>query len=177
MERMESMENRSSAEASKIIEHLAKSFPKTFSTDPSRVQPLAVGIKKMLFKRSRQSPQRVALALRHYTGSVGYLRTIIEGAIRVDLEGAAAGTVTMHQVEHAQRCLAKLAENRSRRFETPKTGAFSRAPSTIRHNISTRSSGAQVVAQRQTSLRPLGLADLKRAAMARRAAAEQLSSS
>jgi len=168
------MERRT--EAAKIIDELAKSFPKAFSTDPSRIRPLAVGIKEMLFQRYRISPGRIVLALRYYTGSAAYLKAIVEGAVRVDLEGAPAGIVTTHHIEHARRRLAKITGNHSERLDAPRAGLALRAPSIVRHSVNDRSSVKRVVAQRQTASRPLGLADLKRAAVARRAAAQQIGS-
>jgi ProP effector len=97
-------------ETAEIIAELAELYPGAFSTDPSLVRPLAIGVKEMLLQQCKLSPKSIGDALRRYTGSTGYLKATVEGAARVDLDGQAAGTVTMCQAEHAQRRLAKIAE-------------------------------------------------------------------
>jgi sRNA-binding protein len=97
-------------ETAEIIAELAELYPGAFSTDPSRVRPLAIGVKEMLLQQCKLTPKSIGDVLRRYTGSTGYLKATVEGAARVDLDGQAAGPVTMCQAEHAQRRLAKIAE-------------------------------------------------------------------
>ena len=50
-------------------------------------------------------------ALRSYCNSMHYLRASTEGAVRIDLTGEPAGTVTAIKARHATECLAALAKN------------------------------------------------------------------
>jgi sRNA-binding protein len=97
-------------QSAETIAELAKLCPAAFSTDPSLVRPLAVGVKEMLLERYSLSPEAIDGALKYYTGSTHYLNVVVEGAARVDLDGQSVGTVTMRQAEHAQRRLVKMAE-------------------------------------------------------------------
>jgi ProQ/FINO family len=49
-------------------------------------------------------------ALRSYCNSMHYLRASTEGAVRIDLTGEPAGTVTAIEARHATECLAALAK-------------------------------------------------------------------
>ena len=51
----------------------------------------------------------IASALRTYTRSVGYLKTLKAGAVRIDLEGNPVGTVTAADEADAERKIAKAA--------------------------------------------------------------------
>jgi ProP effector len=134
------------------------------------MRPLKLGILRDIFAHSVISHRRIAAALRSYCNSVQYLRASAVGAIRVDLAGAPAGSVTAKEAEFAhRRLIAKRAA-----AGKPTSEAFSNAASTSR--------GAQVAKEHgrfnfgvaaltapQLGPRRLGLADLKRAAVARKA--------
>jgi sRNA-binding protein len=100
----------SKTEAAEIIAELTKLYPKAFSTDPAQVRPLAIGLKDVLLQQCTRPPKHLENAMRRYTGSAGYLKATVEGAVRVDLHGQDAGTVTVYQAEYAKRRLAKMAE-------------------------------------------------------------------
>ena len=167
-------------EIASIIAKLAELYPKAFSTSPSRVRPLAIGVKEALSRELETvTPRSLSDALRRYTGSVEYLKATTEGAARVDLEGRPTGTVTAQQAAYAQRRLADLAARRTARIETPQVSTVStgvdldKAPAqrTVR---SFAAAAPQTPAAKPSALRGapqrLGLADLKRAAAARRRA-------
>jgi sRNA-binding protein len=59
--------------AAEIIGGLAQLFPQAFSTDPSKIRPLIVGLKKEPLQLCKRSPESLDDALRYYTGSVSYL--------------------------------------------------------------------------------------------------------
>jgi ProP effector len=171
------------SDIAEIIAQLANLYPVAFSTDPSRVQPLAIGVKEALLRECNLSPQDIDNALRCYTRSVGYLKTIIEGAARIDLNGQAAGVVTTGQAEYAQRLLSKGAAKLEAKSEAANAKANPKRalvrpllrPLAANETVTDRVAiTGTIVALRPspppTGPRRLGLADLKRAAAARRTA-------
>jgi sRNA-binding protein len=189
----------SKTEAAEIIAELTKLYPNAFSADPSRVRPLAIGLKDVLLQQCKRSPKHLENAMRRYTGSAGYLNATVEGAVRVDLDGQEAGVVTVHQAEYAKRRLAKMAERLAARPAVPSTNMQpakpprvvvaefarpSRVPvaNIMRPNRVTVTNVKDKVFVRPTISAPspsapasgprrLGLADLKQAAAARRTVA------
>jgi sRNA-binding protein len=111
----------SKTEAAEIIAELTRRYPNAFSADPTRVRPLAVGLKDVLLQQCTRSPKHLENAMRRYTGSAGYLNATIEGAVRVDLDGQDAGVVTVHQAEYAKRRLAKMAARLAAKPAVPAT--------------------------------------------------------
>jgi sRNA-binding protein len=101
---------------------------------------------------------------------VHYLKASTEGAIRVDLAVTPAGSVTVKEAEFAQRRLiAKRAA-----AGKPTSEAFRNAPSASRTAQAPKENGrfnfaGTAVTAPQLGPRRLGLADLKRAAVARKA--------
>jgi ProP effector len=80
-------------------------------------QPLAVGIKKQVAERYPGLPSKLlGVALFLHTGSPRYLKSLVVGAARLDLDGNAAGEVTeehqQHAVEQLKEILRKQAEAR-----------------------------------------------------------------
>ena len=89
----------------------------------------------------------IGVALRHYTGNIGYLHGLRTGAPRVGLDGNTAGEVTAAQAADATAMwIAAVARNKRKKAEIAKPAAAK--PSR------------------------LGLADLKREALARKAEAK-----
>src|SRR5262252_7139948 len=87
------------------IAQLAELYPNCFR-QPG--QPLKIGIHNDIIARHPElQPGLIASALRTYTRSVGYLKTLKAGAARIDLEGNPVGAVTTADEEHAKRKLAK----------------------------------------------------------------------
>ena len=89
---------------------LTEWYPKTFIREQYLPHlPLKVGIADdlaecclALSKRERR------LILRAYTGRLMYLRALVAGASRIDLDGNACGEVTADQAEHAAARLAEI---------------------------------------------------------------------
>jgi len=187
----------SKTEAAEIITELTKLYPKAFSTDPSQVRPLAVGLKDVLLQQCTRPPKHLENAMRRYTGSAGYLKATVEGAVRIDLDGQDAGVVTVYQAEYAKRRLAKVAERFAAKPAVPATNEEAAKPARVAvvdvvrpHRVPTgnivRPSRVAVVnvkdkvfvrpavtapslsAPTTNGPRRLGLADLKQAAAARR---------
>jgi len=98
---MESVEANRKAKIERNIAELVRAFPLAFSADPERTKPLEIGIKQRIYARCTLSHREVGDALRRYTSRVAYLLTIIEGAVRVDLDGKANGQVTAQEAAYA----------------------------------------------------------------------------
>ena len=84
--------------------------------------PLAIGIHKSLMQRFPEPGKaQVRAALHFHTGTTRYLKALVEGATRLDLEGNAAGEVTAEQEAQAVATLRerfrKGAERRKAELE------------------------------------------------------------
>jgi ProP effector len=149
------------AKVEQVIRDLLAAFPLAFSTEPRHIKPLAVGIRHQIYARCTFPHRSVSDALWRYTKCAAYLRTIIEGAARVDLDGATSGNVTAMEAAHAaERIMTSLAV------------AASKPTDMIQPNTPARASISQSPANRDATKqgpRRLGLADLRQAAAARRA--------
>src|SRR6478735_1338913 len=88
---------------------LTEAFPQTFVLERYRPhRPLKVGIAADIPARCPAVERRVlSAALSAYARRVMYLRALVAGAARVDLDGNPAGEVTAGDAEYAA---AKLAE-------------------------------------------------------------------
>jgi sRNA-binding protein len=93
---------------------LAETFPKTFILEKYQPhRPLKVGIAADLMGRCPQLDHRkVSVALAVYTRRVMYLRSLVAGAVRVDLDGKPAGKVSAPDAEHAAARLTGILESR-----------------------------------------------------------------
>lgn len=102
-----------------------------------------------------RTPSELSNALRVYVSAAGYLEHKRTGAMRIDLNGAPAGTVT---IEAAHKAAEQLAN------KMLKAAARRKARKAVERPAAAVSAGGSV------SVRPkrLGLADLKRHALARK---------
>jgi sRNA-binding protein len=149
------------AKIERAIGDLLAAFPLAFSTEPRHIRPLAIGIRQQIYARSALSHRDVGDALRRYTNRGAYLRTIIEGAVRVDLDGATSGNVTAKESAHAaERIVKSLASAVGK----PKNKIKPNAPAKVSFFQSPANPDAP-----NSGPRRLGLADLRLAAAARRA--------
>ena len=91
------------------LARLAEAFPQTFVLEKYRPHwPLKVGIAADIPARCPAVERRVLrVALSAYARRVMYLKGLVAGAARVDLDGNPAGEVTARDAEYAA---AKLAE-------------------------------------------------------------------
>jgi ProP effector len=96
------------------LARLAEAFPQTFVLEKYRPHwPLKVGIAAAIPARCPALEWRVLkMALTAYTGRVMYLRGLVEGAARLDLDGNPAGEVTARDAEYAAAKLAKVLASR-----------------------------------------------------------------
>ena len=107
------VEGKNNVEAT--ITELVKAFPAAFTLDSLQVRPLKLGIKDDIYARSDMSRRRITAALRTYCSSANYLAACTEGAVRVDLAGEPAGSVTGAEAEHAVQALALLSKITAKR--------------------------------------------------------------
>ncbi|RUO81289.1 RNA chaperone ProQ [Idiomarina tyrosinivorans] len=102
-----------------IIAYLAEQFPECFSISGD-AKPLKIGIFEDLAARladdDKVSKTRLRTALRHYTNSWRYLRSVKVGSQRVNLAGEPVAAVEEEHQQHAQETLkesrAKAAERK-----------------------------------------------------------------
>lgn len=102
-----------------IIGQLQKNFPLAFPKNPAPKVPLKIGIHKDIFERSEQlgiDKRDLRAAIKTWCWGKRYWECLLEDAVRVDLDGNAAGQVTKVDADQA----IKLKEGRRR---TQKTAA------------------------------------------------------
>jgi ProP effector len=99
------------------LARLAEAFPQTFVLEKHRPhRPLKVGIAADIRARCPAVERRVlSVVLSVYTRRVMYLQSLVAGAARVDLDGKAAGEVTVRDAEYAAAKLAGILASREAR--------------------------------------------------------------
>ncbi len=161
------------------IAALAALFPAAFSAEPWQAhRPLKVGIGSDLVARGVLGAREVNAALKRYVDRLMYQKCLAAGRARVDLEGNVAGEVSREQRCRAGRLVARikarqLAETAAAKAEAESERAVRQAamPTSVLN-------GKVVVMPRPaettqpTCSGRLGLAELKRAALERRARQE-----
>jgi len=130
---------------------LAKRFPAAFAIKPSYRRPLKLGIHVDILAQLNDAiaPSDLSAALRIYVSNSTYLKALVAGADRIDLNGMPAGTVTADQADIAK---AQYEQRRDKHKAKQKQLA------------PTNGAGKPELAPR-----PLSLADLRAAAKARQA--------
>jgi ProP effector len=74
------------------IEALALKYPGIFTTELAKVRPLRIGVFHTLVLWCPDiPPAQLRAALRAYCSHGAYLRLLVEGVPRIDLDGAQAG--------------------------------------------------------------------------------------
>ena len=109
-----------------LIAYLAEKFPACFSIEGA-AKPLKIGIFQELAQQLADdetvSKTRLRQALRHYTSSWRYLKSIKKGSFRIDLEGNDAEEIDQAQAEYASKTLKESQEkfgNKNRKDKDPK---------------------------------------------------------
>ena len=140
-----------------IIELLCGRFPRTFSRRGP--QPLKVGVYSDVLAALGEAvrPRDLQSALRAYTSNAGYLRVLVAGACRIDLDGKPAGTVTAEDEKAAKAKLAEFKKGASPRAQVPPPEAPVMRPAEEN--------------QKPSAPKRLSLADLREAGRRRREAA------
>jgi ProP effector len=145
-----------------VIELLAERFPKAFFLYERKRVPLKVGIRNDLTAVLGDAiePKLLNVALRHYFVNIGYQFALKAGRPRYDLDGNIAGEVTELEAESARRSAAGIRALRAPR-KRPRPQAI--APETP--------APPPPPSSPPEPPRRLGLADLRAAALARKASA------
>jgi len=96
-----------------IIAYLAEKFPACFSLEGA-AKPLKIGIFQDLAEKLADdeniSKTRLRQALRHYTSSWRYLKSIKKDSYRIDLEGQNAEQIDQEQADYANKTLKESQE-------------------------------------------------------------------
>ena len=96
-----------------IIAYLAEKFPACFSIE-GPAKPLKIGIFQDLAEKLTDdetvSKTRLRQALRHYTSSWRYLKSVKVGSIRVDIDGNDAAEIDQVQADYASKTLKESQE-------------------------------------------------------------------
>jgi len=93
-----------------LLLHLRARFPNVISRPNQQYgrRPLKISIRDDLAALFPEiEPQTIGQALKIYTLHSGYLRALVEGAPRVDLNGAEVGSVTAEVAGHARELLER----------------------------------------------------------------------
>jgi len=108
-----------------IIAYLAEKFPACFSIE-GVAKPLKIGIFQELATElaedEKVSKTRLRQALRHYTSSWRYLKSIKSGSFRIDLAGENAEAIDDAQAEYALKTLKESQEKFGNKKATDKNG-------------------------------------------------------
>jgi len=110
-----------------IIAYLAEKFPACFSIE-GPAKPLKIGIFQDLAEKlvddETVSKTRLRQALRHYTSSWRYLKSVKVGGIRVDIDGNDAAEIDQTQADYASKTLKesqeKFGNNKAKENNTKK---------------------------------------------------------
>lgn len=92
-----------------FMQQLSELFPQCFTTNKAAVRPLAIGIQASLrtalgeHETGAETPSwLVRQALARYTGSPAYLQAIIDGKVRINLQGEEVEPVTAEAINAAK---------------------------------------------------------------------------
>ena len=119
---------------------LTEAFPQTFVLEKYRPhRPLKVGIAADIPARCPAVERRVlSAALSAYARRVMYLRALVAGAARVDLDGNPAGEVTARDAEYAAAKLAEILASR----ETKRAAAVDKGAAQVAKPAAARAAAA-----------------------------------
>ena len=138
------------------LARLAEAFPQTFVLEKYRPHwPLKVGIAAAIPARCPAVERRVlSVALSAYARRVMYLRGLVAGAARVDLDGNPAGEVTARDAEYAAAKLAKiLASREAKRAAAVAAKGAARVRSRRQHTVGSAPPAAILTLKKRPVLR------------------------
>ena len=102
--------------------NILERFPAAFAP----VRPLKIAIHLDIIERTGLTKSEVKQALSKHCNTYAYLQSVVEGAARVDLDGADAGIVTAEEAAHVARRLAARQEKDSAAWAAVWTGREAR---------------------------------------------------
>jgi ProP effector len=143
---------------------LAAAYPKAFFLDQADRRPLKLGIHHDLLGADMAlSRTEVRQAVGWYCQSPGYLAAMVEGAVRIDLNGMPAGTVTTEAIAAAVKAAQLSQKMRERRDAKAERKAVTAA-------VAPEQQTEKPAALKNGNAIKLSLADLRAAAARRRQA-------
>lgn len=121
-----------------ILAYLYETFPLCFIAE-GETKPLKIGLFQDLAERladdSKVSKTQLRVALRRYTSSWRYLKSVKAGAQRVDLDGEPCGELEQEHIDHAQAMLKesqdKAKAKRAAQAPSPAKTPAKRAPKKV----------------------------------------------
>ncbi|MWL91273.1 ProQ/FinO family protein [Cupriavidus sp. SW-Y-13] len=93
-----------------LLGKLQKRFPLSFPKKPAPKAPLKVGILQDLLSQKSElslSEDEIRAALSTWCRGIRYWEAVVEGAVRVALDGSVAGHVTESEASRARHLLAR----------------------------------------------------------------------
>jgi len=109
------------------VELLKAHFPLCFR-ETKEIQPLKVGIKNDLVKLLSSMENIVTTdkacmvnSLAYYVNSPAYHKSVIQNAIRIDLEGQASGVVTVEEAQYSMNFRQAKLEKKAEKNKRPAT--------------------------------------------------------
>jgi sRNA-binding protein len=152
---------------------LAARFPATFSADLELVKPIAIGIRQAIQLQCPDiPPKQLRWALGLYCSHGSYLRSLIEGAPRIGLDGTPSGSVTADAAQAAAATLASREADAARQAAQAKAAFAAGRPAPHRPREAAKpqpkAPASPPVPPAPLAAPRLGLAGLKAAAAARR---------
>jgi ProP effector len=109
-----------STEAITVRAILAERFPLAIKPKGADKSPLKIGVKQDVIARCPDlSKRQIRDALRDYTSGFLYLRALINGACRIDLDGQPAGEIAAEHRTGAQARLIKLQRRKAAQDAPP----------------------------------------------------------
>lgn len=135
-----------------LIAYLAEKFPACFSMEGA-AKPLKIGIFQELSEQlsddENVSKTRLRQALRHYTSSWRYLKSIKSGSFRVDLAGNNAEAIDDAQAEYAIKTLKESQEKFGNKNAKDKTSKKPyKGNSQVSDNSANKVNSAEVAKQK-----------------------------
>jgi ProP effector len=98
-----------------VIGQLQRRFPKAFPKNPAPKLPMKIGIHRDLLEQSEQlgiSKKALREAIKTWCWGNRYWASIVEDAVRVDLNGDGAGRVTKEDAAQARGLEARRQKNK-----------------------------------------------------------------
>jgi sRNA-binding protein len=145
---------------------LAELFPAAFVAERWKPhKPLKIGIHQDLVDRGVLLPSECRAVFSQYCSRLMYLRALAGGGPRFDVDGNPAGEVTPAEIKYAQAFVAHLEAKAIAKAEAARQEAENKR---IARRASKQPSPPPSTAPPSEAPRRVGIADLKRAAVARR---------
>ncbi|WP_236186198.1 ProQ/FinO family protein [Pseudomonas protegens] len=127
--------------AMEAIWRLQKIFPLAFPRSPASKVPLKVGIYQdalLHLERLGVTPEQLKQAIATWCRGARYWSNLVESAVRVDLSGEPAGTVTAAQAQRANTRPARRTQERHQ-AKRPRPGSNDAESSVVKSSTSAES--------------------------------------